>query len=152
MITPIHHKVTIPESDIMGSWYSTERPAPKSKGILDVEEAELRLQSMDPPVPRDQWIYIIANSEYNEQTKLEDRLGGFSCDRTWLEKDCVKWPNLFHTVVDGGNVDNVMFHVGGTQFFDRDTQACIEGNKLRKWIEKTVKEHREQTCKCFNKV
>jgi hypothetical protein len=112
--------------------------------IAQLEAEEKKLE--EAGVPRTRWMYISANKQYDTSTPTEDRLGGFSCDREWIIKDCGQYPHLFHAVVDGGNTDNVMFYVGGTFFYNRRTEECIEREKIRDWIKEELENHRQGKC------
>jgi len=99
---------------------------------ISPEEAEAKVAYLEGKmiaagVARERWLYISANADYTAETPEDHRLGGFSCDRHWLVKDCMKCPHLFHTVIDGTNWPRVLHYVEATTYWDEATGACIEG-------------------------
>lgn len=109
-----------------------------------VIDAEHRL--IGKGVPHSRWMYICANKEYNHSTPEVDRLGGLSCNREWIVKDCEKYPKLFHTVVDGGDPAAIMFYVGGTALYDRRNGNLIEGQEIVRWVANEIKDHEQGRC------
>ena len=114
-----------------------------------IEKAENELR--EKGVPRDQWIYISANANYTDTTPLSNRLGLFTCDRKFILTDIQKYPHLFTTVVDGSNIDNVLFYVGATTYFEEsDISISRKGEDLRKLVQDEVENHQNKKCSCFS--
>lgn len=116
-----------------------------------IEKAENELR--EKGVPRDQWIYISANANYTDATPLSNRLGLFTCERELILTNIQKYPHLFTTVVDGSNVDNVIFYVGATTYFvkiNKEERISRSGEDLRKLVQDEVVNHQNKKCACFS--
>lgn len=117
--------------------------------VARLEEAENTLERME--VPRSNWIYISANNDYNvDPPGMGDRLGAFVCNRKWIINDCIRYPRLFHTVVDGSNTDNVMFFVSDSLYFNVETDpyTVLEGDAIRDEIKNVINKHKKGKCHC----
>lgn len=119
-----------------------------SRAMQGLEAAEYKL--ITAGVSKKDWIYIGANADYPPETPFDHRVGGFGCNRDWIEDQIRRYPNNFYTVVDCREIENVMQYVKGYHCYIKETDTFIEGEAgMKVLVEEAIRNHRTGICNCI---
>lgn len=116
-----------------------------------MESVELAEQTLsNDKVPLDVWLYIVSNRNYDLNTPTGERLGGFICNRRYIEDQVKRFPTNYYTVVDGSKIADVMYYVSGNTFYNDGKNGKIQKeDKMKERIETIVKRHQDKLCQCY---